>query len=119
MANCSVLVVDDDAVLAATIAEVLGSEGFSTRTAENGLEALHELERDQPEVVLLDMRMPVLDGWGVARVLGSRRDAVKLIVMTEREDVARCADQVHADGYLPKPFGIVELVSEIRRLSAA
>jgi two-component system, chemotaxis family, chemotaxis protein CheY len=119
MPKPAVLVVDDDPMIAATVAEVLRAEGYPTTTAENGLAALTFFERDQPRLVLLDMQMPVLDGWGFARVLQDRRRELKLVVMTAAADAARCAEQIHADGYLAKPFDLEHLLAEVTRPGAA
>jgi two-component system, chemotaxis family, chemotaxis protein CheY len=119
MAKPAVLVVDDDPMIAATVAEILKCEGYPTATAGNGLEALKRLERDHPRLVLLDMQMPVLDGWGFARVLQDRRRELKLVVMTAAADAARCAEQIHADGYLAKPFDLEHLLAEVTRPGAA
>ena len=119
MATCRVLVVDDDPVIAATVAEVLAAEGYPTATAHDGLEALRQCERDRPELVLLDMHMPVLDGWGFARAVQQRRRAIKIIAMSATTDPARCAEEIHADGYLAKPFALDLLLAEVTRLCAA
>jgi urea transport system substrate-binding protein len=118
MANHSVLVVDDDPVILATVAEILSHEGYPTLTASNGLEALQEFERAHPQLVLLDLSMPVVDGWDFARVLADCRDQLRIIVMTAAPDGRRCAERLGADGYLPKPFDLEALISEVKRLTA-
>lgn len=86
MRNASVLVVDDDPSILELVREILELEGYDVRTARNGLEALQAVEADWPTLVLLDMRMPVLDGWGFARALRERRLHVKVLVMTAAEN---------------------------------
>ena len=67
-----ILIVDDDPAILATVAEILHDEGYSVRTAGNGMEGLAALEQQLPALVLLDMRMPVLDGWGFVQAMRER-----------------------------------------------
>src|SRR5690349_18121625 len=70
--DCLVLVVDDDETIRTTVSETLDLEGYPVHLAADGVEALRSAEESPPQVILLDMRMPVLDGWGVARGLAER-----------------------------------------------
>ena len=65
----TVLVVDDDLDIRATLAQILREEGFRVREARNGLEALEKVAEEEPDLVLLDLVMPVIDGWEVLRTL--------------------------------------------------
>jgi CheY-like chemotaxis protein len=116
LSDIRVLIVDDDPAIREVLSGVLSLEGYAIATATNGLEALEVTERMQPALILLDMRMPVLDGWGFARELGPRRQGLKILVMTAAEDAGRWADEINADGYLPKPFEIDTLLDEVHRL---
>jgi two-component system chemotaxis response regulator CheY len=89
-----ILVVDDDADLLLTVRELLLELGFSVRTASNGREALQELGRERPAAVLLDMRMPVMDGWGFAAELHARGDKLPIVVMTAATDARTWAEQI-------------------------
>jgi two-component system chemotaxis response regulator CheY len=111
-----ILVVDDDPTILATVSEALDLEGFPVVTAANGAEALVELERSRPSLVLLDMRMPVLDGWGFMRVIRERGLNLTVVVMTAAADARRWATEVGAQGVLAKPFELDELVSAVVRL---
>jgi two-component system chemotaxis response regulator CheY len=111
-----ILVVDDDADLLFTVRELLLELGFAVRTAANGREALQELSRERPAAVLLDMRMPVMDGWGFAAELRKRGDTMPLVVMTAATDARSWAEQIHARAYVSKPFEPDEIV---RALNAA
>ena len=71
MGDC-ILVVDDEAPIRTTIADILRDEGYTIKTASDGQEALQIVERIRPALVLLDMRMPVLDGWGFAHAVRER-----------------------------------------------
>ncbi|HEX4743924.1 MAG TPA: response regulator, partial [Candidatus Limnocylindria bacterium] len=81
-AAAPILVVDDDPSILETVQAILEGEGYSVVTATNGREALQVLERVTPFLMLLDMRMPVLDGWGVAAALRGSRHRFPVIVMT-------------------------------------
>jgi two-component system, chemotaxis family, chemotaxis protein CheY len=69
-----------------------------------------------PALVLLDMRMPVLDGWGVARAVESYRGEFKILVMTAAENAEAWCQQIRGDGCLPKPFALDHLLAEAHRL---
>jgi CheY-like chemotaxis protein len=108
-------VVDDDPAILATVEEILTSEGYVVATATNGAQALEAIEQARPALVLLDMRMPVLDGWGFARGLQARGVAVPVLVMTAAQDARRWAEEIAADGYLPKPFRLLDLLDAVER----
>lgn len=114
-----VLVVDDDEAIREVVQETLELEGFHVRTATNGREALDEISRFAPLLVLLDMRMPVLSGWDVARELQQRRVAVPIVVMTAAQDAGRWAREINAAGYLAKPFDIGDLIDTVERFVTA
>ncbi len=111
-----VLVVDDDPTILATVAETLDLEGYPVVTATNGAEALEAYERTAPSLVLLDMRMPVLDGWGFVRAVRARGLSPVVVVMTATADARRWASEIGAHGVLPKPFDLDDLIAEVQRL---
>jgi CheY-like chemotaxis protein len=113
MADGHILVVDDEPAIRDTVSEMLDLEGYRVATAANGAEALRALEQDHPDVVLLDMRMPVLDGWGFASAVRARGVTVKIVVMTAARDAERWAREISANGFLAKPFGFDDLLSVI------
>jgi two-component system, chemotaxis family, chemotaxis protein CheY len=116
VAERPILVVDDDPTILATVSETLDLEGYAVVTATNGAEALLVLERDRPAMVLLDMRMPVLDGWGFVRAMRERGLSVRVVVMTAAADARRWAAEIGAQGVLPKPFELDELIAAVERL---
>lgn len=119
MGQCPVLVVDDESGIRDLVALILGIEGYPVWTAANGAEALDLLEREPPAVLLLDMRMPVLDGWGVARALQERGVAIPIVVMTAAVDASRWAAEVGAAAYLAKPFDLVDLLATVEQICQA
>lgn len=109
-----ILVVDDDPAILATVSEALDLEGFPVVTATNGAEALDAVDRNQPSLVLLDMRMPVLDGWGFMRAVRERGLNLTVVVMTAAADARRWGREIGAQGVLAKPFELDELLRAVQ-----
>jgi two-component system chemotaxis response regulator CheY len=114
-----ILIIDDDPAIRATVAEILTSEGYSVATAINGADGLQSLDRIDPALVLLDMRMPILDGWGFARALQSRGIQIPILVMTAAQDARRWAREINAEGYVAKPFDLIDLLDTVGRFFPA
>lgn len=117
MPEGSILVIDDDLAVLDTVSEILTFEGYTVAQAANGAEGLQRLDQMQPLVVLLDMRMPVLDGWGFARSVRAQGRTVPIIVMTAAQDAERWAAEINADGYVAKPFALLDLLAAIERVT--
>lgn len=99
------LVVDDDADLRAFLALALRGAGYRVEEAWNGEVALSAIRVERPALILLDMRMPVMDGWAFCAALRAEDPAPPpIVVMTAAADPAKRAAEVRADGWLPKPF---------------
>lgn len=110
-----ILVVDDDQAILRVISTALKSEGYDVGTAMNGQEAMEEIERDRPSLVLLDMNMPVMNGWAFAGQMVESGYNIPIIVMTAATDAFRCATEIGARGYLGKPFDIIELLEAVEQ----
>lgn len=108
-----ILVVDDDETILGTVCDILEFEGYATECVNNGAEGLQVLERVRPKLVLLDMRMPVLNGWQFAQVLKERGICVPIVVMTASQDAQAWAKEIEASGYLPKPFDYTDLIAAV------
>jgi CheY-like chemotaxis protein len=111
-----ILVVDDDPNILDVVSELLDMEGYQVTTAANGAEALARLSETTPSLVLLDMRMPVLDGWGFIRAVRERGLSPVVVVMTAAADARRWASEIGAQGVLAKPFDLDELIAAVQRL---
>ncbi|HWQ12592.1 MAG TPA: response regulator [Roseiflexaceae bacterium] len=111
-----ILVVDDDPSIRAVIADALADEGYAVRTASNGVEGLLALADALPALVLLDLRMPVMDGWTFARTLHQRGIQLPIVVMTAAQDARQWAQEVGARAYVAKPFDLGELLDVVARV---
>ncbi len=113
-----VLVVDDEATLRQALERALRLEGFAVTTAAGGREALAEVARTPPAVIVLDVTMPDLDGVSVVRRLRADGIDVPVCILSARDDVEdRVAGlQAGADDYLVKPFALSELVARLQAL---
>ena len=111
-----VLVVDDDAGIRDLLDLALTNAGYAVALAEDGAAALAMVEAVAPDVILLDMRMPVLDGWAFAeayrRQPGQR---APIVVMTAGRDAPEHAAQIAATAYLAKPFDLADLLACVAR----
>ncbi len=114
-----VLVVDDDPPLQRMLSRSLSAEGFHVTVAGDGGAALAAAERFAPDVIVLDVAMPALDGLAVCRRLRSKGLATPILMLTARDAVAdRVAGlEAGADDYLVKPFAVQELVARLRALT--
>ena len=112
-----VLVVEDDDAIADVLRRSLRAEGHDVRTAGDGVEALRAAEEFAPDLVVLDLGLPRLDGLEVAKRIRAESDVpiLMLTARTETEDRVEGLDS-GADDYLPKPFERAELLARIRAL---
>ncbi|MBX3196977.1 MAG: response regulator [Labilithrix sp.] len=112
-----ILIVEDDDELRELLALILEGEGIAVATAANGHEALASIAVSAPRIVLLDMTMPLMDGWQFCRELDRRGGPrPRIVVITAATDPARRADEVDADGWLAKPFDRDALVALVHGL---
>jgi DNA-binding response OmpR family regulator len=116
MTEDTILVVEDDPEIRDAIADTLEMADYRVATAENGAVALAMIDQVLPRLVLLDMRMPVLDGWGFARALAERKIKLPVLVVTAARDARLWAAEIGADGFIAKPFGVSDLLSAVRVL---
>ncbi|MER6955435.1 MULTISPECIES: response regulator transcription factor [unclassified Streptomyces] len=110
-----VLVAEDDAMQAELIRRSLLAEGHTATVVHDGSAALDAVRRDRPDLVVLDLMLPVIDGFGVCRVL-RRGDDVPVLMLTARaaEDDVLLGLELGADDYMTKPYSPRELMARIR-----
>jgi len=117
-----ILVIDDESDVRQLMAHFLTEKGFEVRIAENGRLGLAALDTFTPDVVLLDMHMPELDGVETLKRLAARRPGLPVIMVTVNDDVETTSRllQLGAADYVPKPFNLEYLEQAINiQLSAA
>ncbi len=113
-----IMVIDDDAKITSMLKRSLAFEGYAVTTAANGQEGLKLLLQEEPNVIILDVMMPQLDGWEVCRRIRESGSAVPILMLTAKDEVS---DRVKgldlgADDYLVKPFALEELLARVRSL---
>jgi two-component system response regulator MprA len=113
-----ILVVDDDAAVRDSLARTLRFEGYQVETATDGDQALRAVKSAEPDAVVLDVSMPVLDGLQACRELRADGVLVPVLMLTARDSVGdRVAGlDAGADDYLVKPFALQELLARLRAL---
>ena len=111
-----VLVVDDEAMLADLLSQALRHEGWETATAKDGLDALAKATSFHPDVVILDVQMPRMDGLETLERLRARDPELPVLFLTARDAVADRVQGLRAGAadYVTKPFGLEEVVARIR-----
>jgi len=113
-----VLVAEDDRSLRESLEAAIGLDGYRVTFAADGAQALTAVVEHQPDVVVLDVSMPHVDGLSVARTMRARGDRTPILMLTARDTVAdRVAGlDAGADDYLVKPFALDELLARLRAL---
>src|SRR5213594_2029532 len=113
-----ILIVDDEPEIVRGLEDNLRFEGYQTLTAANGADALAVAAREAPDLIVLDLMMPVVSGWDVCRTLRARGIDVPIIMLTARgEEAERVRGlELGADDYLTKPFSMRELLARVKAL---
>jgi CheY-like chemotaxis protein len=117
----SVLVVADEPQVAWVLRLTLEHEGYRTHTASNGIEALEELHKHHPSLMVLDLMMPEMDGWSVLKEMTKMPDRPRVVIvsaLTGPDDKAK-ATALGADAFVPKPFDVEELIGVLGDLDKA
>lgn len=114
----TIMVVDDDEKITALIKRSLVFEGYAVMTASNGAEALKLILQEEPDLIILDVMMPALDGWEVVRRIREGGLALPVLMLTARDEVQDRVKglELGADDYLVKPFALEELLARVRAL---
>ena len=112
------LVAEDDRQVREALDRILQFEGYEVITVNDGAAALAAIDRHDPDVLVLDVMMPLVDGLDVCRRLRARGDRRPVLMLTARDEVSdRVAGlDAGADDYLPKPFDLEELLARLRAL---
>lgn len=113
-----ILVIDDDRAVRDALRRALVLAGYEVQTAENGLEGIKQVDEARPDVIVLDVMMPEMDGLEVSRRLRSLGDRTPILMLTARDAIEDRIDGLDAgaDDYLVKPFDVGELAARVRAL---
>jgi two-component system alkaline phosphatase synthesis response regulator PhoP len=111
-----ILVVEDEPGIRLSVSDELEAAGYEVFTAENGEEGLAAAERENPDLIILDLMMPVLDGSEVCKKLRTRGDRTPIIMLTVRDkEIDKVLGlELGADDYMTKPFSLRELTARVR-----
>jgi DNA-binding response OmpR family regulator len=115
MSDLSILVVEDEPSIAEVVGLYLQRAGYQVQTAADGKVAMTILEKGIPDLVILDLMLPEIDGLSITRWLRDRSDVPIIMLTARREEIDRIAGlEMGADDYVVKPFSPQELVSRVR-----
>jgi DNA-binding response OmpR family regulator len=114
-----ILLVDDEIDILEFVKEFLESRNFEVITAGNGKEAIEMMDKETPDLVFLDVRMPVMDGLTLLRTIKDREQRPIIIIISAVEEITTIeqAQKLGADGYITKPLSLDELEDAVYRLS--
>src|SRR6185436_13584997 len=118
MSNSRILIIEDERPMRTALVEVLEAEGHRVLAAVDGEEGLERALAEKPDLILLDLMMPRLDGYAVCAELRRRSNAVPILILTAKgqlEDRVKGLD-LGADDYLVKPFSTGELLARVRAI---
>jgi len=116
MPSVAILVVEDEPALRKMVATFLREEGYAVHEAATGQEALVLIERELPDVLLLDTSLPDIRDEEVVAYVHEQGIASKILVMTAAREVRQAARRLHADGYVAKPFSLLQVLHALKRL---
>jgi DNA-binding response OmpR family regulator len=117
MANNKVLIVEDDQTLLSVLEYNLAKEGYNMVTATDGVQALEAARKERPDLILLDIMLPKMNGFEVCRIL-RKETTVPILMLTAKDDeIDKIAGlDLGADDYMTKPFSIRELLARVRAM---
>ena len=115
MSTRKILVVDDEPEMTALLSSFLTAKKYTVFTAHTGAEALPLFDKEQPDIVFLDIRMPGMDGLEVLETIRKRSPQARVVMITAFEDAAvrKRARALGAEHFIPKPFSLFDLEREL------
>jgi DNA-binding response OmpR family regulator len=113
--STAILVVEDEPSIAEVVSLYLGRAGFDVRTVGDGVSALDEIRRREPDLIILDLMIPGVDGYEVTRRVREQGDTPIIMLTARKSEAERIAGlEMGADDYVVKPFSAQEVVSRVR-----
>ena len=113
-----ILVVDDESSIREALSKVLQAEDYRVVTAENGQEAIERIKSEKIDLVLLDLGLPVKDGWDIVIWLAQVNPILPVIIITGRWNQRELAEKMGADALMDKPLDVPRLLQTIRALTS-
>jgi CheY-like chemotaxis protein len=115
-----VLVVDDDDAMCELLRQALTDQGYAVATVPHGAAALELVKHHQPAVILVDLRMPIMDGWAFVEQYRRMADPpASIVLLSAVKDLEATAKRLGAEGFVRKPFEIEELTAVVQRCLAS
>ncbi len=115
-----VLVVDDDEAMCELLRQALSDQGYAVATVPHGAAALELVKHHQPAVILVDLRMPIMDGWAFVEQYRRMADPpASIVLLSAVKDLEATAKRLGAEAYVRKPFQIEELAAAVQRCLAS
>ncbi|MEW5848810.1 MAG: response regulator [Myxococcota bacterium] len=115
-----VLLVEDDDDLRGLEAQLIAMAGYRVATAREGAEALQRVAQEMPAVIMLDMKMPGMDGWAFAREFRARHNHhAPIVVVTAAQDARKRAAEIAAEDVLEKPFDVETFIRTVETHAGA
>lgn len=115
-----VLVIDDDDAVCELLRQSLSDRGFAVATVQHGAAALELVKHHQPAVILVDLRMPIMDGWAFVEQYRRMADPpASIVLLSAVKDLEATAKRLGAEGFVRKPFQIEELTAAVQRCLAS
>lgn len=113
-----ILVVDDEDALRTILSAELSGEGYDVATAADGVEAVAMLQKNRYHLVLLDIRMPNMNGFEVLKVIKEKHPGTKVIMLTAFADLKNAIEskKLGAEDFVSKPYDLVDLLTTIERV---
>jgi len=111
-----VLIVDDDDELAEVLRQALRESGYAVATVRHGAAALELIGQIQPDLILLDLKMPIMDGWSfVSQLRRGGKTNGRIVLLTGHPDVREISQSLGADAYIGKPFELTQLIGTLEQ----
>ena len=109
--RANILIIEDDPDILSSLAEVIREEGFEVETAANGYQALTRLESRLPDLIFLDLMMPLMDGWKFLETARQRFPALRapVVLLSAVHNLTDEARRLGVTAYLPKPFDLEDV----------
>jgi two-component system response regulator MprA len=111
-----ILIVDDDHVILESLSKLLAGEGYEVDMADDGQSAIEKLYQERVDLLLLDLGLPVKDGWVTLSWLGSVNVRTPVVIITGRSNQEELAEKAGADALMEKPLNVPRLLDTVREL---